>query len=88
MTTHIVHLFQNDPYMTEWWIARESTQALNLFRWVNKILEYIGVALKLKELGMQEIEKRRIDVLKRRDLNQRCVESKKMFKRVKVCLAL
>jgi hypothetical protein len=74
--------------MTEWWIARESTQALNLFRWVNKILEYIGVALKLKELGMQEIEKRRIDVLKRRDLNQRCVESKKMFKRVKVCLAL
>ena len=52
MTAQIAHLFQNDPYMTEWWIARESTQALNLFRWVNKILEYIGVALKLKELGM------------------------------------
>jgi hypothetical protein len=52
MTAHIVQLFQNDPYMTEWWIKRESAQALNLFRWVNKILEYLGVALKLKELGM------------------------------------
>ena len=83
MTTQIVHLFQNDPYMTEWWIARESTQALNLFRWVNKILEYIGVALKLKELGMQEIERRRDRMMSAKDDYQRCVDSAKMFRRIK-----
>ena len=69
MTTQIYNLFKNDPYMTEWWIARESTQALNLFRWVNKILEYIGVAMKLKELGMQEIEKQRDAFLLRKQEN-------------------
>ena len=44
MTAQIAHLFQNDPYMTESWLKNESTQALNLFLWVNKILEYKLVA--------------------------------------------
>ena len=59
MLNHINHLFKDDQWMTNQWIARESLFSLNMFKWVNTIMDYIGVAMKLKDLGMQEIEKKR-----------------------------
>ena len=59
MVNHINKLFKDDQWMTNWWIARESLFSLNMFKWVTTIMEYIGVAMKLKDLGMQEIEKKR-----------------------------
>ena len=59
MVNHINKLFKDDQWMTNWWIARESLFSLNMFKWVTTIIEYIGVAMKLKDLGMQEIEKKR-----------------------------
>jgi hypothetical protein len=40
-------------------IKRESHFCSYLFQWVHTIMEYIGVANKLRVLGMQEIEKER-----------------------------
>jgi len=45
--------------MTEGWIRRESNFALQLFRWVNKIIEYLSVAIVLKRLGMKVIEEKK-----------------------------
>ncbi len=50
--------------MTTYWISRESSFALYLFQWVNTILEYIGVANKLRALGMKAIEEKRDSSIK------------------------
>ena len=52
MVTQITELYKNDPWMTVAWIRRESSFALYLFMWVSTILEYIGVANKLRSLGL------------------------------------
>ena len=67
MVKTIETLFANDQWMTTGWIRRESSFALYLFMWVNTILEYIGVAMKLKGLGLKEIEERRDAFLSMRD---------------------
>ena len=69
--------------MTVGWIRRESSFALYLFMWVSTILEYIGVAEKLRSLGLQEVEKRRDTCLRLRDQGLKCVSHSKMFKRIK-----
>ena len=52
MLAHITALFKDDQWMTEWWISRESIFSLYMFIWVHTIIEYIKVAMKLKDLGM------------------------------------
>ncbi len=71
--------------MTTWWIARESTFSLNMFKWVNTIIEYIEVAMKLKGLGMQVIEKKRDESLSVMNQSDKCVKNEKMFTRIKSC---
>ena len=76
-------IFANDRYMSVYWISRESTFALYLFQWVNTIIEYIGVANKLRRLGMKAIEDKRNASLKLVETNEKCLKSKRMFKRLK-----
>ena len=52
MIQHISDLYLNDQYMTVGWIRRESSFSLYLFMWVSTILEYIGIAEKLRALGL------------------------------------
>ncbi len=60
----IQSLFRNDPWMVTALITRESNFCANLFQWVNTILEYIGVANKLRALGMKAIEEKRDSSIK------------------------
>ena len=46
-------------------------------------MEYIDVAMKLKDLGMQEIEKKRDQCLFNKQQAQNCTESEKLFIRIK-----
>lgn len=82
-TAQIAELFANDPWMRAGLITRESKFCMNLFQWVNTIIEYIGVANKLRALGMKAIEEKRNASLKLVQINEKCLKSKKMFKRLK-----
>ena len=79
----VEELFSNDPWMRTGLIGRESKFCMNLFQWVNTIIEYIGVANKLRRLGMKAIEDKRNASLKLVETNEKCLKSKKMFKRLK-----
>ena len=46
-------------------------------------MEYIGVAMKLKDLGMQEIEKKRDQCLFNKQQAQSFTENEKLFTRIK-----
>eukprot|EP00347_Sterkiella_histriomuscorum_P002437 403368155 len=75
-------LFANDPWMTTGWIRRESSFALNLFIWVNYILEYVTVAQEMRKLGLHAIEDKRDQCMRLREQSQKIMESNKMFKRI------
>ena len=55
-------MYENDIWMSAEMvdrhkgIATESAFALAMYRWVNKIIEFIGVVEKMDEIGINEIE--------------------------------
>ena len=43
-------------------IAAESYFVLNMWKWVNKIIEFVGVSNRLTETGISEVEDKVISV--------------------------
>jgi hypothetical protein len=44
----------------------ESNFSLQMFRWANNIIEFVGLTSKLEKIGIYEIENRMLDYRKKR----------------------
>ena len=64
-------------------IAAESNFSLQMFRWANKIIEFVDITKKLEKIGIYELENRMNANKQNRLEIQKLLSKQKLFKRLR-----